>query len=151
MFAKSENVQGILQKNWQANITERTYIALVEGLVKRDGGIINSYLYESKAFVVHSSQDPGKGELAITRYKTLKSSASFSLLEVNLETGKKNQIRVHMQDIGHCIVGDLKYGATGNPIGRLGLHASVLAFSHPVTGEHMRFISDIPARFLRVF
>jgi 23S rRNA pseudouridine1911/1915/1917 synthase len=151
MFAKSEHVQTLLQKAWQTGIRERTYMALVEGKVEKPAGTIRSYLTESKAFVVHSSKDPDKGELAITHFRTLKSNPDYSLLEVSLETGKKNQIRVHMQDIGHSIVGDKKYGANGNPIGRLGLHASVLAFTHPVSGEQLRFTSDIPARFLRVF
>ena len=151
MFAKSEQVQTLLQKAWQTGIRERTFMALVEGKVEKPAGTIRSYLTESKAFVVHSSKDPDKGELAITHFRTLKSNPDYSLLEVSLETGKKNQIRVHMQDIGHSIVGDKKYGANGNPIGRLGLHASVLAFTHPVSGERLRFASDIPARFLRVF
>jgi 23S rRNA pseudouridine1911/1915/1917 synthase len=151
VFAKSENVQTLLQRNWQTNVHERTYVALVEGEVKEPEGTIRSYLYESKAFVVHSSQDPSRGELAITHFKTLRSRKDFSLLEVHLETGKKNQIRVHMQEIGHSVAGDKKYGASGNPVGRLGLHASVLAFLHPVTGETLRFASDIPAKLLRVF
>lgn len=151
MFAKSEDVQGILQKSWQTSISERTYVAVVEGMVKEGTGTIRSYLFESKAFIVHSSQDPAKGELAITHFKTLKSSKEFSLLEVSLETGKKNQIRVHLQDIGHSIAGDKKYGAAGNPLGRLGLHASVLAFKHPITGESLRFESKIPGKFLRLF
>jgi 23S rRNA pseudouridine1911/1915/1917 synthase len=151
IFSKSEEVQALLQKTWQTSIHERTYIALVEGRVEQNKGTKRSYLSESKSFVVHSSKDPDKGELAITHFTTIKRNRSYSLLEVNLETGKKNQIRVHLQDIGHSIVGDKKYGATGNPIGRLGLHAGALAFSHPVTGESLRFTSDIPARFLRVF
>jgi 23S rRNA pseudouridine1911/1915/1917 synthase len=151
LFAKSEAVQRVLQRSWQTNITERTYIALVEGLVQEQEGTIRSYLFESKAFVVYSSQDPSRGELAVTHFRTLKSSKDFSLLEVHLETGKKNQIRVHMQDIGHSIAGDKKYGATGNPIGRLGLHACVLAFSHPITSESLRFESKIPGMFLRLF
>jgi 23S rRNA pseudouridine1911/1915/1917 synthase len=151
MFAKSESVQALMQKAWLTNVRERTYYALVEGRVEQAGGTIRSYLSETKAFVMYSSQDPEKGELAITHYKTLKRSDDFSLLEVNLETGKKNQIRVHMQDIGHSIAGDKKYGATGNPIGRLGLHAGVLSFLHPVTGIPLRFESTIPAGFLRLF
>ena len=151
MFAKSENVQTLLQKSWQTNILERTYMALVEGEVKEQEGTIRSYLLESKAFVVYSSQDPSRGELAVTHFKTLKSSKDFSLLEVHLETGKKNQIRVHMQDIGHSIAGDKKYGSTGNPIGRLGLHACALAFTHPITSESHRFESKIPGMFLRLF
>lgn len=151
MFAKSEAVQETLQKGWQTNIRERTYVALVEGQPREKEAAIRSYLFESKAFIVHSSADPNKGELAITHYTTLKSSKDYSLLEVQLETGKKNQIRVHMQDIGHPVAGDKKYGAKTNPVGRLGLHAAVLAFVHPVTGENMRFVSKTPPRFLRMF
>jgi 23S rRNA pseudouridine1911/1915/1917 synthase len=150
MFAKSEKVQSLLQTDWKTNISERTYIAVVEGKVEEQEGIIKSYIFESKALVMHSSQNPMKGELAITRFKTLKSNNDYSLLEINLETGKKNQIRLHMKDIGHNIAGDKKYGASNNPIGRLGLHASVLAFTHPVTGKPFRFESKIPAKFRRL-
>jgi 23S rRNA pseudouridine1911/1915/1917 synthase len=150
MFAKSEEVQEILQKGWQTNIRERTYIALVEGLVKQNEGTIRSYLFESKVFIMHSSQDPAKGELAVTHFKLVKTGKEYSLLDVQLETGKKNQIRVHMQDIGHSVAGDKKYGAQTNPIKRLGLHAAVLAFTHPVTGENMRFVSPTPSRFFRL-
>ena len=147
MFCKSEKIQSLLQKDWKNNITERTYMAVVERRVMEPEGTIRSYIFESKALVMHSSQNPDKGELAITHFKTLKSNNNYSLLEINLETGKKNQIRLHMQDIGHSIAGDKKYGASGNPMGRLGLHASVLAFSHPVTGKPLRFESKIPAKF----
>jgi len=150
MFAKSENVQSILQKDWKTNVRERTYIALVEGKVEQAEGKVSSYIYESKALVMHSTQDPEKGDLAVTRFRTIKSNSDYSLLEVHLETGKKNQIRLHMQQVGHSIAGDKKYGATGNPIGRLGLHASVLAFTHPVTGKPMRFESKVPAKFRRL-
>jgi 23S rRNA pseudouridine1911/1915/1917 synthase len=151
IFAKSEEVQRTLQTGWQSDIRERTYVALVEGIMEKQKDTIKSYLFESKAFIMYSSQDPAKGELAITHYKTIRQGKNFALLEVNLETGKKNQIRVHMQDIGHSVAGDKKYGSKQNPIGRLGLHASTLAFLHPVTGESLRFTSGIPARFQRVF
>jgi 23S rRNA pseudouridine1911/1915/1917 synthase len=151
MFAKSEKVQSILQKDWRDSIRERTYIAVVEGEVAVQDGKVSSYIYESKALVMHSTGDREKGELAVTRFRTIKSNKNYSLLEVYLETGKKNQIRIHMQELGHSIVGDKKYGATGNPIGRLGLHASVLAFIHPVTLQEMRFDSKMPAKFRRLF
>jgi 23S rRNA pseudouridine1911/1915/1917 synthase len=151
MFAKSEEVQSLIQKAWQTNIDERTYIALVEGCVDEPEGTISSYLFESKAYIMHSSQDARKGDLAITHFKVIKRNKDFSLLEVNLETGKKNQIRVHMQDMGHSIVGDKKYSAETNPIGRMGLHASLLAFTHPVSKEKMRFESKVPVKFLRLF
>jgi 23S rRNA pseudouridine1911/1915/1917 synthase len=118
--------------------------------VEEAEGTVRSYIYESKALVMHSTKNKEKGELAITHFKRLKSNKEYSLLEIHLETGKKNQIRLHMQDIGHSIVGDKKYGATGNPIGRLALHAGVLAFIHPVSREEMRFESPLPSKFRRL-
>ena len=150
MFARSEKVQSRLQKDWQNMVTARTYTALVEGEVTEPEGTIKSFIFESKALVMHSSQNPAKGDLAITLFKTLKTNKDYSLLSVTLKTGKKNQIRLHMQEMGHSIAGDKKYGATGNPIGRLGLHASVLAFIHPVTGKELRFESKVPAKFRRL-
>jgi RluA family pseudouridine synthase len=150
MFARSEKVQSRLQKDWQNMVTARTYTALVEGEVTQTEGILKSYIFESKALMMHSTQNPDKGDLAITHFKTLKSNKDYSLLAVTIETGKKNQIRLHMQEMRHSIVGDKKYGATGNPIGRLGLHASVLAFIHPVTGKELRFESKVPAKFRRL-
>jgi 23S rRNA pseudouridine1911/1915/1917 synthase len=150
MFARSEKVQSILQKDWKHNVTARIYVTLVEGAVTEPEGVIRSYIFESKSLMMHSTHDPRKGDLAITRFRLLKSGSDFSLLEVTLETGKKNQIRLHMQEKGHSIAGDKKYGAKSNPIGRLGLHASVLAFIHPVTGKEMRFESKVPAKFRRM-
>ncbi len=150
MFARSEKVQSLLQRDWKHNVTARRYMALVEGEVTEPEGVIRSYIYESKALVMHSTRNPEKGDLAITHYRRVKSNKDFSLLEVTLETGKKNQIRLHMQELGHSIAGDRKYGATTSPIGRLGLHASVLAFIHPVTGKEMRFESKVPAKFRRL-
>lgn len=150
MFARSEKVQSRLQKDWQNMVTARTYTALVEGEVTEPEGTVKSFIFESKALVMHSSQNPSKGDLAITMFKTLKTNKDYSLLSVTLKTGKKNQIRLHMQEMGHSIAGDKKYGATGNPIGRLGLHASVLAFIHPVTGKELRFESRVPAKFRRL-
>jgi 23S rRNA pseudouridine1911/1915/1917 synthase len=150
MFARSEKVQSLLQRDWKRNVTARTYVALVEGEVTEPEGVIKSYIYESKALVMHSTPDPKRGDLAVTRFRLLKSGSEYSLLEITLETGKKNQIRLHMQEKGHSIAGDKKYGATSSPIGRLGLHASVLAFIHPVTGREMRFESKVPAKFRRM-
>jgi 23S rRNA pseudouridine1911/1915/1917 synthase len=96
---------------------------------------------------VYSSQDPESGQLAITHYQTLRTRNGYSLLKVNLETGRKNQVRVHMQDLQHSLIGDKKYGSKVDPIGRLGLHAWVLAFVHPVTGERLHFETPAPARF----
>ena len=151
MFAKSKRVQQLLQDNWQDCILDRTYIALVEGVVKEEKATIESYLRESKALIMYSSQDSEDGQLAITHFNRLLSNDKFSLLEVQLETGRKNQIRVHMQYIGHSIVGDKKYGSSTNPLGRIGLHANILRFIHPITNEEMGFESKTPVVFMRVF
>jgi 23S rRNA pseudouridine1911/1915/1917 synthase len=150
IFARSEKIQELLQSNWKETMLERKYTAVVEGKVEEPEGTIRTYIYESKAMVMHSTNNPEKGELAITHFKTLKRKEQYSLLDIHLETGKKNQIRLHMQEIGHPIAGDRKYGATGNPIGRLGLHASVLAFMHPITKKAMRFESPVPSKFRRL-
>ncbi|MFC3800050.1 RluA family pseudouridine synthase [Cohnella sp. GCM10012308] len=148
MFAKREEIQQALQNNWQEAVTERIYVALVEGRVARAEGTISSWLKESKTLKMYSSPYPNDGQHAVTHYKTLEAKSQLSLLEVKLETGRKNQIRVHMQDIGHPVVGDKKYGARTKVLGRLGLHARVLAFVHPETGEGLRFETDIPKAFL---
>lgn len=151
LFAKSEAVQQQLQNSWQDAVRERIYVALVEGMVKKEQGTVKSWLRESKTLKMYSSSRPEDGLLAVTHYKLLRAGKDFSLLEVQLETGRKNQIRVHMEDIGHPIAGDKKYGARSRPIGRLGLHARVLAFIHPVTGQLVRFETEIPKLFLKPF
>lgn len=151
MFAKSAKAQDILQTNWNEMVKERTYIALVEGKVEKDSDTIESYLSENKAFVTYSTNNKEEGKKAITKYKVLKRNKNYSLLEVNIDTGRKNQIRVHMQDIGHSVVGDKKYGASKTPIKRLGLHAHSIAFTHPITKKMYSFTSKIPNNFLSVF
>lgn len=150
MFAKSQRIQEELQKNWQSTVLERSYIALVEGVVEKTEGTIQSWLKESSVYKIHSSQSANNGQLAITHYKLLKQNKQYSLLKVDLETGRKNQIRVHMQEIGHPVAGDKKYGASTNPLQRLGLHASILAFQHPVSREVLKFESAVPRKFSRV-
>lgn len=149
MFAKSEQMKRKLQDNWKTAVKERTYVALVEGMVAKDKGYVSSWLRETKTHVMYSSHTPNDGLHAVTHYKLIQGNEDFSLLEVELETGRKNQIRVHMQDLGNPVVGDKKYGSTQrNAIGRLGLHAKVLAFKHPKTNKFMSFKSDVPASFL---
>lgn len=150
MFAKSEKVQRLMQASWNDTTKERTYVALVEGVPEPPTGTVTSYLRESKALIVYSSQNPDTGQLSVTNYTVKKAANGFALLELELETGRKNQIRVHMQDINHPIVGDAKYGATSNPIGRLGLHAERLAFEHPITGERLQFVAPVPKVFMSV-
>lgn len=147
MLAKSTHVQNVLQENWHNIVHERSYLALVEGEVEKSTNTIRSWLKETKTFYVYSSHDETDGLHAVTHYKKLKSNGEFSLLNVQLETGRKNQIRVHMKDIGHPVVGDKKYGSTKNVLGRLGLHAHALAFKHPVTNEDMRFEVKAPRGF----
>ncbi|GAA3411050.1 RluA family pseudouridine synthase [Paenibacillus hodogayensis] len=151
MFAKSERVQQLLQNDWHNAVQERTYAALVEGEVRTPEGTVKSWLKENKAMIMYSSQKPDDGLLAVTHYKTLQTGNLYSLLEVRLETGRKNQIRVHMKDLGHPVVGDKKYGSRSGAIGRLGLHARVLSFRHPTGGQTMRFESPLPPAFMRVF
>ncbi|MDD3875785.1 MAG: RluA family pseudouridine synthase [Bacteroidales bacterium] len=150
LFAKSEEIKYALQETWNETVIERTYVAVVEGRVSEEEGTIISYLKENNAFKVFSSQNPNNGLKSITHFKLLRSCNYFSLLQLNLETGRKNQIRVHMQDIGHSIVGDKKYGAKTNPMKRLGLHANILSFKHPKTNEILKFETPIPRKFLNL-
>jgi 23S rRNA pseudouridine1911/1915/1917 synthase len=151
MFAKTEPAQNILRNDWKSYITERTYTAVVEGEVRKTEGTISSYLTENREQVVHSGDDPSKGKLAVSHYRVLKTGRIYSLVALQLDTGRKNQIRVHMQDIGHPVAGDKKYGAKTDPTGRVCLHATVLAFKHPITGDLHRFESKIPGGFLKLF
>ncbi|HLR75674.1 MAG TPA: RluA family pseudouridine synthase [Virgibacillus sp.] len=150
MFAKSDHIQRQLQDNWHQMAKERTYIALVEGRVKKGQETITSYLKETKTHMMYSTNTPNGGLRAVTHYKKLRANDAYSLLEVSLETGRKNQIRVHMKDIGHPVVGDKKYGSTKNPMKRLGLHAKTLAFVHPRTNKFMRITSDVPKNMLHL-
>lgn len=152
MFAKSKEVQLILQENWHRIITRRIYVALVEGKVEKEQDTIVTWLTENeKSLKIHSSSTDNGGQQAITHYKCIKSNENYSLLEIELETGRKNQIRVHMQGIGHPVVGDKKYGAGVSPIARLGLHARLLAFYHPITTEIVSFETPVPRNFLNIF
>lgn len=152
IFAKTEEMQQILQTNWQKMVLERTYVAVVEGKVEKNSDTIVSYLKENSAFVTFSSDKEIEGsKKSITHYTVLKRSKGFSLVEANIETGRKNQIRVHMQSLGHSVVGDKKYGATTNPLGRLGLHAKSIIFKHPKTGKVLSFQTGIPAKFSGMF
>ncbi|WP_347359431.1 RNA pseudouridine synthase, partial [Bdellovibrio sp.] len=108
IFAKSEKAQQFIKDNWKDNV--KTYYAIVHGTLKKKSGTIQSYLSEDEDYVVHSSADSSEGKLAITEYEVLKETDKFSLLKINLLTGKKNQIRVHLSEEGHPIVGDAKYG-----------------------------------------
>jgi 23S rRNA pseudouridine1911/1915/1917 synthase len=150
IFAKSVEMQEILQRNWEQAKVNRRYAALVEGKMENQEGTYISWLKESSALIVYSYNFDNGGQKAITHYKLIKVNDNYSLLEVKIDTGRKNQIRVHMKDLGHSIVGDKKYGSTQNPIKRMGLHATSLTFQHPVTNKEMRFESPIPGSFMKL-
>ena len=149
VFAKSERVQSLLKGIFQRHDIERKYLAVVEGLVEKNHGTIQSYLAENRLMRMYSTDDQTHGKLAVTHFRLLRQTRGVSSLEVTLETGRKNQIRVHMSEMGHPIVGDRAYGSTKDPLKRLGLHAFHLSFRHPVTGKPMLFQTDPPPEFIR--
>ena len=147
IFAKRRDVQQMLTDNWKDLVADRRYIAVCEGLMEKDTGTVTSWLTDDRMFISHSSAIDNGGKEAITHYRTLKRGKEYSLAEMKLDTGRKNQIRVHMQDLHHPIAGDYKYGAETDPIGRICLHAYKLAFQHPITGEFLKFDTPIPPQF----
>ena len=142
IFAKSEAVKDGLKDRWKE--TKKTYVAVVHGQLTEKEGVITSYLTENKRYVVYSTPDAAKGKLARTAYKVLKEKGSFSLLEIDLLTGRKNQIRVHLADQGHPIVGDRKYGDTKDGFSRLALHSKSICFPHPTRDEPMTIETKVP-------
>ncbi len=150
MFAKNEKAKEAMQHNWNNMVLNRKYVTVVEGDVEQESGEIRSYLAENSQYEVFSTDDPALGKLAVTHWQRLKEGANYSLLEVELGTGRKNQIRVHMKDFGHPISGDRKYGAEASPIHRLALHARTLRFIHPVTRREMNFETPVPPPFIRL-
>ncbi len=150
MFAKSQEAQDILRHNWNNIILEREYVAVLEGYLEQDKGFVKSRLAENSQFLVYSTDDPDEGRLAVTHYEVMKRSKGYTLARFSLDTGRKNQIRVHAHDLGHPITGDRKYGATRSPINRLALHARTLRFAHPITRRDMNFSTPVPAQFLAI-
>ena len=147
VYAKDVQTQQTFVDGWQELVTDRRYIALVEGVFEKPQGCVRSWLTEDKRFITHSSPTDNGGKYAVTHYNVLTSSNGYSLVECVLETGRKNQIRVHMAELGHPVVGDAKYGSKNDPMRRLGLHAYMLCFTHPVTGKRLRFETPVPACF----
>lgn len=147
MFAKTRTSQDILVKNWRRMVTERKYIAITEGTPQPECGTIDSYLYEDAHKVMHASPHAGDGLRAVTHYRVMAHSDTYAMVALHLETGRTNQIRVHLQSIGHPIAGDLKYRAKTDPIHRLSLHAATLCFIHPLTHKKLAFESPIPDAF----
>jgi len=149
VFAKSERVQSLLQDVFSRHDIQRKYWAIVEGRVQKDHGTIRSHLAEDRSMRMHSTEDTRKGKSAVTHFRVLNRIHNLTMLEVTLETGRKNQIRVHLSEMGHPIVGDRAYGSTQNPLGRLGLHAFHLGFVHPVRGTPLTFQTEPPPEFRR--
>jgi tRNA pseudouridine32 synthase/23S rRNA pseudouridine746 synthase/23S rRNA pseudouridine1911/1915/1917 synthase len=148
VFARNEPAKRRLQDNWQN--TEKRYLAIVHGRVVPPEGTISSYLAENSALVVYSTSNTAKGKPAHTAYRTLKEANGFSLLEIELLTGRKHQIRVHLSEKGNPVAGDLKYGKKDDRSSRLALHAHAIAFSHPCTGERLTFKTKPPEFFSRL-
>lgn len=150
MFALSEKAKDLLKEMFERHEVKRDYVALVEGKMEEKKGSWESYLYEDANYVVKPTNDSSKGKLAITHFELIGYKKNFSRLRLKLETGRKNQIRVHCQIAGHPVVGDKKYGAKSNMLKRLGLHADRLSFFHPILKKEMTFTSPIPAEFNRL-
>ena len=151
VYAKNMQAEQILERNWHQIVYDRRYVAVVCGRVEQPGGTIHSWLKDNKSFVTYSSPTDNGGKEAITHFRTLATTDDLSLLELRLDTGRKNQIRVHMQDIGYPVAGDTKYGNGRNPLGRLALHAFRLYLYHPITGQPLQFETPLPYSFTRFF
>ena len=151
VYAKDMDTEQILEHSWHQLVYDRRYVAVVSGEMEDDEGTLRSWLKDNKAYITYSSPVDNGGKLAITHFHVLNRTTEHSLVEFRLETGRKNQIRVHSADLGHPVCGDTKYGNGDNPLHRLCLHAWLLCFTHPVTGERMEFETPIPVAFRHLF
>lgn len=151
VYAKDIETEQILEHNWHQIFYDRRYIAVVSGEMEQDNGTIANWLKDNKAYITYSSPTDNGGKYAVTHFQVLNRTTEHSLVEYKLETGRKNQIRVHSADMGHPVCGDVKYGNGDDPLHRLCLHAYMLCFTHPVTGEPMEFSTPIPTAFRSLF
>ena len=151
VYAKDIETEQILEHHWHEIVYDRRYVAVLSGEMESDEGTIQNWLKDNKAYVTYSSPVDNGGKLAITHYHVLDRTTDHSLVEFKLETGRKNQIRVHAADMAHPVCGDPKYGDGSDPLRRLCLHAFLLCFTHPVTGEPMEFETPIPTAFKQLF
>lgn len=151
IYAKDIETEQILEHNWHDIVFDRRYVAVLSGEMEEDEGTIENWLKDNKAYVTYSSPVDNGGKYAITHFRTLDRTTEHSLVEFKLETGRKNQIRVHSADMNHPVCGDVKYGNGDDPIHRLCLHAYMLCFYHPVTHQPMEFQTMIPAQFRHIF
>ena len=163
LYAKNLEIRKMLEEDWHNIVYDRRYVAVLCGEMKQEGGTVHSWLKDNKAYVTYSSPTDNGGKEAITHYRRIATNGRFTLAEMRLETGRKNQIRVHMKDLGYPVAGDEKYGLINskninskfkfewNPLHRLALHAFRLYFYHPRTGEPMQFETPHPTSFTRLF
>ena len=149
IYAKDMQTEQALERQWHEVVYDRRYVALLSGRMEQKEGTIANWLKDNSAYITYSSPTDNGGKYAVTHFYTLETQANYSLVQFSLETGRKNQIRVHAADMGHPVCGDVKYGNGDNPIGRLCLHAYVLCFYHPVTHEKMEFSTPIPQSFIQ--
>lgn len=150
LFAKDPDTQRAFQEHWNDIITRRGYYAVVEGVPKPAEDTVVSHLIETATHLVFSGQPGLNSRRAVTHYRTMAAGHGYALLDVTIDTGRKNQIRVHMQDRGHPVAGDRQYGARSNPLGRLGLHAYELSLTDPVTGKALSFVARMPKEFMKL-
>jgi len=151
MVAKNEKLRDALQDKWNDLVSSRGYYAIVDGKLDKKSGTLTSYLKKNAQNMMYSSKKAGDGQYAVTHYKVIAESDAYSFLDVHIDSGRKNQIRVHLGDIGHNVIGDDKYGNPTNPIKRLGLHAYELVLTHPFTNKVMKFKAPIPKEFETLF
>ena len=147
IYAKDMETEQLLEHEWHQIVYDRRYVAVVSGEMEEDEGTIANWLKDNKAYVTYSSPVDNGGKYAVTHFHTMARTTEYSLVEYQLETGRKNQIRVHSADMGHPVCGDVKYGNGDDPIHRLCLHAYVLCFYHPITHQRMEFDTPIPSDF----
>lgn len=147
VFAKHFEAREALKEKFAAHDVDRVYVAIVEGTLDPPRGTFRSLLRERKDLRMESVASHPDAKLAVTHYRTIESNGTYTMLEITLETGRKNQIRTHLSEAGHPVIGDRLYGSTINPIGRLGLHAKLLGFDHPATGKRMVFTAPVPKAF----
>lgn len=151
IYAKDMQTEQILEHDWHNIVYDRRYVAVVSGEMEDDEGTIANWLKDNRAYITYSSPVDNGGKYAVTHFHVLDRTATHSLVEYRLETGRKNQIRVHSADMGHPVCGDVKYGNGDNPIGRLCLHAYILCFYHPINHRRMEFETEIPSSFRQLF
>jgi RluA family pseudouridine synthase len=151
LFSKNQKICEAFQDKWNDIVSKRGYYAIVEGVMEEKKKTIKTRLVKNAQNLMYSTKKKNDGQLAITHYEVLKENEEYSLLDVNIDTGRKNQIRVHLGELGHHVIGDDKYGEPANPLKRLGLHAYELSFTHPLNGKKMTFVAPMPKEFDNLF